>query len=39
MIFLVDIVCLAADFFEQGIQNLVPCYDKCLIVGGDYVEK
>jgi hypothetical protein len=29
----------AANFNEQGIQNLVPCYDKCLNVGGNYVEK
>jgi hypothetical protein len=39
MIFLVDIVCLVADFYEQGVQNVKPCYDKCLSVGGDYVEK
>jgi hypothetical protein len=39
MIFLVDVVCLAADFYEKGIKNLVPRYDKCLNVGGDYVEK
>lgn len=29
----------AANFSEQGIQILVPCHDKCLTVGGDYVEK
>jgi hypothetical protein len=29
----------AADFYEQGIQNLVPRYDKCLSEGGDYVKK
>jgi hypothetical protein len=39
MIFLVDIVCLVAEFYEQGIQNLVPHYDKCLNMGGAYVEK
>jgi hypothetical protein len=38
MIFLVYIVCLAANFYEQDIQNLVSHY-KCLNVGGDYVEK
>jgi hypothetical protein len=27
-------------FYEgMGIQNIVPCYDKCLNVSGDYVEK
>jgi hypothetical protein len=31
-------VCLVADFYEQGIQNLVPRYDKCLNVGSDYVK-
>jgi hypothetical protein len=30
---------LAADFFDEGIQKLVPRYDKCLSLGGDYVEK
>jgi hypothetical protein len=29
----------AADFYEQDISNLVPHYDKCLNVGGDYVKK
>jgi hypothetical protein len=29
----------AADFFDEGIQKLVPRYDKCLNLGGDYVEK
>lgn len=32
----------AADFYEQGIKghkNLMPCYDKCLSVNDDYVEK
>jgi hypothetical protein len=28
-----------ADFFDTGIQNLIHQYDKCLISGGDYVEK
>jgi hypothetical protein len=27
-----------ADFFDTGIQNLIPRY-KCLNSGGDYVEK
>jgi hypothetical protein len=39
MIFLVNIVHLAANFHKQGIANLVPHYDKCLNVGGDYVAK
>jgi hypothetical protein len=30
---------LATDFFDEGIQKLVPRYDKCLSLGGDYVEK
>jgi len=29
---------LAAAFFEEGIQKLVPRYDKCLNNGGEYVE-
>ena len=29
----------AAAFCEQGIQKLVPRYDKCLDNGGEYVEK
>ncbi|PNF35627.1 hypothetical protein B7P43_G01883 [Cryptotermes secundus] len=28
-----------ADFYDTGIQKLVPRYDKCLSSGGDYVEK
>jgi hypothetical protein len=28
-----------ATFYEKGIQKLVPCYDKCLNNGGNYVEK
>jgi hypothetical protein len=27
------------DFCEQGIQNLVPCYDTCLNADGHYVDK
>ena len=30
---------LAAEFFEEMIQKLVPRYDKCLNRMGDYVEK
>jgi hypothetical protein len=30
---------LAAEFFDKGIQKLVPRYDKCLSLGGNYVEK
>jgi hypothetical protein len=30
---------LAAYFFDEGIQKLVPRYDKCLNLGGDCVEK
>ena len=29
----------AAAFYEEGIQKPVPCYDKCLNNGGEYVEK
>jgi hypothetical protein len=28
-----------ASFYDAGIQKLVPCYDKCLVRGGSYVEK
>ncbi|GBN39385.1 hypothetical protein AVEN_99622-1 [Araneus ventricosus] len=30
---------LAASYFEEGIDKLVSCYDKCLNNGGNYVEK
>jgi hypothetical protein len=29
----------AASFYDAGIQKLVPCYDKCLNNGGNYVQK
>ena len=29
----------AAAFHEEGVQKLVPRYDKCLNNGGEYVEK
>ena len=29
----------AADFYDSGIQKLVPRLDKCLDNAGDYVEK
>lgn len=29
----------AADFYEDGLQKLVLRYDKCLNIGGNYVEK
>jgi len=29
----------AAAFYEDGIQKLVPRYDKCLNNGGEYAEK
>lgn len=29
----------AADFYRDGIEKLVPRYDKCLNLNGDYVEK
>jgi hypothetical protein len=29
----------APDFFDTGIQNLIPQYDKCLSSGCDYVGK
>ena len=28
-----------ADFYREGIEKLVPRYDKCLNLNGDYVEK
>ena len=28
----------AATFYEEGIQKLVPRYDKCLNSGGNYAE-
>jgi hypothetical protein len=28
-----------ADFFDMGIQKLIPQYDKCLNYGIEYVEK
>jgi hypothetical protein len=28
-----------ADFFDTGVQKLIPRYDKHLNYGGDYVEK
>jgi transposase len=30
---------LAAPFFDEGLQKLVSCYDKCLNVDGNNVEK
>jgi hypothetical protein len=30
---------MAADFFDTGIQKLIPRYDKCLNSGREYVEK
>ena len=30
---------LVAKVYDQGIQKLVTCYDKCLKVDGDYAEK
>jgi hypothetical protein len=30
---------MAADFLDTGIQKLIPQYDKCLNLGGDYVER
>ena len=29
----------AASLYEEGIQKPITCYDKCLNVYGDYVEK
>jgi hypothetical protein len=29
----------AAAFYEEGIQKLMPRYDKCLNNGGEYVKK
>jgi hypothetical protein len=30
---------LAADFFDEGVQKLVPRYDRCHNLGDNYVEK
>jgi hypothetical protein len=30
---------LEAEVYDEGIQKLVASYDKCINVGGDYVEK
>jgi hypothetical protein len=30
---------LVAEVYDEGIQNLITCYDKCVNVGGNYVEK
>jgi hypothetical protein len=30
---------LAAEVYDEGIHKLVTRYDKCLNVGGDYIEK
>jgi hypothetical protein len=30
---------LAAEVYDEGMQKLVTCCDKCLNVGGNYVEK
>jgi hypothetical protein len=30
---------MAADFFDTGIQKLIPRYDRGLYSGSDYVEK
>jgi hypothetical protein len=29
----------AADFFDTGLQKLIPWYDKCVSFSGDYIEK
>jgi len=29
----------ATAIYEEGVQKLVPCYDRCLNNGGEYVEK
>jgi histone-lysine N-methyltransferase SETMAR len=29
----------ATAFYEEGIQKLVPRYNQCLNIGGEYVEK
>jgi hypothetical protein len=29
----------ATDFFDRGIQKLIPRYENCLKSGGEYVEK
>jgi transposase len=30
---------LAAEFFDTGIQKLIPQYDECLNSSGDYIDK
>jgi hypothetical protein len=30
---------LVADFFDEGIQKLLPLHDTCLNLGGNYVKK
>ena len=30
---------IAGAFYEEGIQKLVPRYDKCFNNGGEYVQK
>jgi hypothetical protein len=30
---------LAADFYDAGIQKLITCYNKCLHLHEDFVEK
>ena len=30
---------LAAEVYDEGMQELITGYDKCLSVGGDFVEK
>jgi hypothetical protein len=30
---------LAAEVYDEGIQKHITRYEKCLSVGGDYVEK
>ena len=30
---------LATEVYDESIQKLLACYDKCLNVGGDCVEK
>jgi hypothetical protein len=29
----------ASLFYDAGVQKLVPCYDRCLNNGGNYVQK
>ncbi|GBL65777.1 hypothetical protein AVEN_268315-1 [Araneus ventricosus] len=39
VLFLDDMQSLGADFYQDGLLKLISRYDKCINVGGEYVEK